>query len=84
MIENTKTFNGHTYTGVQLSACLNGYEQGTVDTIDKCAQIISSMNDICKFSCPIGCEWNTEEGCIESWKLYLSEQIREQNGEIID
>lgn len=31
MVEDNKLYNGHTYSGVQLIACLNGYIQGRKD-----------------------------------------------------
>lgn len=43
MIENTKTYNGHTYCGVLLEACLNGYEQGRVDAIEKYRKEVHDM-----------------------------------------
>lgn len=46
--------------------------------IEECAKVVSSMVGICQSSCPIGCEWNTEESCVESWNIYLTEQLKEQ------
>lgn len=51
------------------------YRQGVNDAIEKCAEIISSLVGICKISCPIDCQWGTEESCIESWKVYLKDKI---------
>ncbi len=31
MNEDSKTYNGHTYSGNLLSACVNGYKQGYAD-----------------------------------------------------
>lgn len=31
MCEDTKEYNGHTYSGVLLGACIDGYEQGKAD-----------------------------------------------------
>ena len=55
------------------------YAKGRADTIEKCAKVVSSMAGICQSSCPIGCEWGTEESCVESWKIYLTEQLKENN-----
>lgn len=51
------------------------------EVIEKCAKVVSSMVGICQSSCPIGCQWGTEESCVESWKIYLNEQLKEQNNE---
>ena len=56
-------------------------KQIRADVIEKCAKVVSSMVGICQSSCPIDCEWGTEESCIESWKIYLTEQLKEQNNE---
>ena len=56
----------------------NEYEQKVrADVIEKCAKVVSSMVGICQSSCPIGCQWGTEESCVESWKIYLTEQLKE-------
>ena len=56
------------------------YEQGRADerakVIEVSAKVISSLVGICKTSCPIDCQWGTEESCIESWKIYLAEQLK--------
>lgn len=62
-----------------------GYDKGRADerakVIEVSAKVISSLVGICKNSCPIDCDWGTEESCIESWKIYLAEQLKEQENE---
>lgn len=58
----------------------NEYEKKIrAEVIEECAKVVSSMVGICQSSCPIDCQWGTEESCVESWKIYLTEQLKEQN-----
>lgn len=52
------------------------YQQGVTDTINKCAEIMSKISDMCGRNCPIDCYFGTEESCVESWKVYLEKQVR--------
>ena len=46
------------------------------DIISMCAKVNSEFP--CQ-DCPIDCLWGTEESCIESWKIYLKEQLNGGN-----
>lgn len=64
---------------LQGTETLERYKQEIkADAIEKCAKVVSSMVGICQYSCPIGCEWGTNESCVELWKQYLTEQLKEQ------
>lgn len=54
------------------------YQQGRENAIEVCAKVCSSLVGICKTSCPVDCNLGTDESCIESWKDYLAEQLKEQ------
>ncbi|MCQ2369250.1 MAG: hypothetical protein MJ007_02100 [Paludibacteraceae bacterium] len=59
-----------------------GYEQGRADTIDECidkfAEIMSNMYQICGRSCPVNCNWGTTTSCKDMCKKWLFEQLKEQ------
>lgn len=56
MTENKKTYNGHTYSGNLLSACLNGYEQGRADAFK---EFVDSYREFCMTP-------HDEETCLKS------------------
>lgn len=58
------------------------YEQGRTDTIDECidkfAEIMSNMKQICGRSCPVNCNWGTTTSCKDMCKKWLFEKLKEQ------
>lgn len=70
MTEDKKTYNGHTYSGNLLSACLNGYEQGRAD---ERAEILATIDWL------INTDYSSRE--FESFKSVLFEMLKEQKNE---
>lgn len=59
---------------VKCSAFIDGYNK----SINDCAALISKIPGMCGYSCPIDCCYGTEQGCKESWRTYLIEQLKEE------
>ncbi|MDO4802584.1 MAG: hypothetical protein Q4A15_10510 [Prevotellaceae bacterium] len=63
------------------------YEQGKADMIEECidkfAEIMSNMHQICGRSCPVDCNWGTTTNCKDKCKKWLKKQLKEQNNENI-
>lgn len=47
------------------------------DCIDKFANILSNIPNICGRQCPVKCNWGTEENCKEMCKKWLKEQLKD-------
>ena len=54
----------------------NAFTDGYNKAISDCSEIVSKLPDMCVRSCPIGCDYGTEQSCKESWKIYLTEQTK--------
>lgn len=73
MCEDTKSYNGHTYSGVLLEACINGYEQGRADerTVIKncygCKHIDKWENEI-EYGCPSPCT-TCSRRCVDNYEV---------------
>ena len=71
-----------TYTQQEVDALCKAYfEKGRADAIEKCidkfAEIMSNMHQICGRSCPVDCNWGTTTNCKDKCKKWLKEQLKE-------
>lgn len=54
-------------------------ENERAKVLDVVSSVLAKMNNICGRSCPVDCEWGTDESCKEQWKKYLAKQLDEQS-----
>lgn len=47
------------------------------DCIDKFAEILSSIPQMCGINCPVNCNWGTNTSCIDMCKKWLREKIKD-------
>lgn len=58
---------------------LEEYEGQIINkAIDKFAEILSNIPNICGRQCPVKCNWGTEDSCKEMCKKWLSEQLKDK------
>lgn len=57
------------------------HKQIKTDAIDECidkfAEIMSNMHQICGRSCPVDCNWGTTTNCKVECKKWLRKQLKE-------
>lgn len=68
--------------GITCDETRDMIEQIRADAIEKCidkfAEIMSNMHQICGRSCPVDCNWGAEGKCKDRCKKWLREQLKEQ------
>lgn len=63
-----------TYCGEREKAVADGMDIA----IDKFAEILSNIPNICGTQCPVKCNWGTEDSCKEMCKKWLAEQLKDK------
>lgn len=48
------------------------------ECIDKFAEILSNIPNICGIECPVRCSWGAEGSCKEMCKKWLAEQLKDK------
>lgn len=52
------------------------YNKATDDCIDKFADILSNIKEICGRNCPVNCNWGTTTNCKDMCRKWLAEQLK--------
>lgn len=56
----------------------NAKDKAIKECVDKFADILSNIKEICGRNCPVKCDWGTENSCKDMCKKWLEEQLKEQ------
>lgn len=57
----------------------DGYSMAIDDCIDKFAEILSNIKEMCGRNCPVNCNWGTTTNCKDMCKKWLAEQLKGGN-----